>query len=111
MLRAHMRFVLFCGVAILTLGALAACPEPKTRPEVVCADQCEKRLASKCDDKACERGCLFVLDRLVEKEGDNVLSCMSTQKACDDQAWADCAARIGVHADGGPAAPPPKPVE
>lgn len=90
--------------------ALSACPEPKT-PESVCSAKCEKDLAPKCDDKACERGCLFVLDRLVENEGDNVLACMKSAKECDDKAWADCAARIGVHADSGPGAPPPPPEE
>lgn len=113
MLRAHMRLrsSLFALPVLAVLGTLAACPEPKNRPEVACAEQCEKRLAAKCDDKACARGCLFILDRLVEKEGDHVLECLSTQSSCDDRAWAECAARIGVHADGGPAAPPPKPVE
>jgi hypothetical protein len=47
-----------------------------------------------------------VLDRLVENEGSAVLSCIERHRApCDDRAWAWCAARVGVHADGGP--PPP----
>lgn len=99
-------------VAALAFGALAlsACPEPRT-PEAKCSAKCEKDLGPKCDDKACERGCLFVLDRLVENEGDNVLACVKTANACDDKVWADCAARIGVHADGGPGAPAPPPEE
>jgi hypothetical protein len=50
----------------------------------------------------------LVLDRLAEKEGRNVLACVAKARpACDDRAWAACAARIGEHADGGPPAPPP----
>lgn len=119
MLRRLMRiapsFLLVPGVlgvlGVVSALALTACPEPKSRPEVVCAEQCEKRLSATCDDKACARGCLFILDRLVEKEGATVLSCMEHETKCDDGAWANCAARVGVHADGGPAAPPPPPEE
>ena len=92
---------------VLLVSALAACPEPKGRPEVQCSEQCQKKLAGKCDEHACDRGCLFILDRLVEHEGDHVLTCLGTQSACDDRAWAECAARVGPHADGGPPAPPP----
>jgi hypothetical protein len=46
----------------------------------------------------------------MEHEGSHVVSCMAepvrtakgSSAACDDQAWADCAVRVGVHADGGP---------
>jgi hypothetical protein len=97
------------ALALFTI-VLGACPAPKT-PEATCSAKCEKELAPKCDEHACERGCLFVLDRLIENEGDAVLACVKTAGTCDDKAWAECAARIGVHADGGPAAPPPPPEE
>ena len=87
---------------------LLACPgnTPQGRPEEKCNDDC-KAHASKCDDDACVRGCRFILDRLVEHEGHNVVSCVAKASACDDPVWANCAASIGPHADGGPPAPPP----
>lgn len=96
-------------VSLLSLTAvLAACPEPRNRPEVRCADACSVQAKDRCTEAECERGCLFVLDRLVEKEQSTVLGCISSGKGpCDDHAWADCAARVGPHADGGPPAPPP----
>ena len=38
-----------------------------------------------------------------------MIACVAKNKdhACNDRAWAYCAARIGVHADGGPPAPAP----
>jgi hypothetical protein len=49
-----------------------------------------------------------VLDRLAEHQADHVLACVAGHEgACDDRAWAMCAARIGPHADGGPPPPPP----
>ena len=67
----------------------------------------------RCTHHQCSRGCNLILDRLAEGEGDRVLDCVAnTVHACDDRAWAHCAARIGVHADGGPPAPrPPSDVE
>lgn len=101
------RFVLAFSLVCLTV-ILAACLEPKNRPEVRCADACEVQAKARCSDTECERGCLFVLDRLVEREQSTVLDCVSSGKGpCDDGAWADCAARVGPHVDGGPAAPPP----
>lgn len=95
---------------VLLTAALAACPEPANRPEARCADACIVQAKDRCTEAECERGCLFVLDRLVEKEQRTVLACISSAKgACDDHAWADCAVRVGPHADGGPPAPPPPP--
>jgi hypothetical protein len=51
---------------------------------------------------------MLAADRFVEHEGEQVLTCVEkSDAACDDTLWADCAARIGVHLDGGPPSPPP----
>lgn len=93
--------------AVLAISACQAI-EPASHPESTCMDACEKRTGA-CDEKQCRRGCRLALDRLVEREGDNVIACVAkgvkAKRVCDDDLWADCAARIGVHADGGPPAP------
>lgn len=90
----------------VVLLVLCACPmEPRERPDVACAEACKKRIVG-CSSHACERGCAFVLDRLVENEQDTVLKCMTDSKACEDPDWAACAVRVGVYADGGPGPPP-----
>lgn len=91
--------------------ALVGCPSavaPEGMHEEACARDCQAR-AKSCDEVACDRGCRFVIDRLVEHQGKNVVSCVAKASACDDPVWADCAAKIGPHLDGGPPAPPPKP--
>jgi hypothetical protein len=92
-------------VAMLLVG----CPmEPRERPDVACADACKKRVPA-CNEHQCDRGCAFILDRLVEREQDTVLQCMGVSHGCNDPEWANCAVRVGAHADGGP--PPPAPLE
>lgn len=71
-------------------------------PEAKCTDKCNAKVAGVCQKNECARGCAFILDRIVEREDDNVLSCMTNAKACGDPEWADCAAKIGVHATGAP---------
>lgn len=98
-------------VASPLLGHALACQEP-TAPTAgvveTCTRECEKKAARSCSERECVRGCEFVLDRLVEKEGSHVVACVAkTPRRCTDVVWADCAARIGAHADGGPPAPPP----
>lgn len=93
--------------AAITFALLGACREPPGYPETGCNAQCNAR-AGQCSEDACERGCRFVLDRLVEHEGQNVVACVSKSNpklGCGDSVWADCAVRIGIHADGGPPAP------
>ncbi len=90
---------------LFALG-LAGCPEPRERPDVACSDVCKKRIVG-CNEHQCERGCAFVLDRLVEHEQETVLHCVETSQGCDDKQWAECAVRVGEHADGGPEIPPP----
>jgi hypothetical protein len=99
------------GVVFGLLGLVAlasgACHTqgPQGRPEMQCNDACNARASNRCSESECERGCRFILDRLLEHEGKNIVSCITAGKgACDDTAWADCAARVGVHADGGPPA-------
>ncbi len=98
-------------LALALLFALAACraADPPTRPEGLCVQACGERAKAKCTDTECRRGCRLSLDRLLEKEGDRVLACVAETKngRCDDFAWASCATRVGVHADGGPPGPAP----
>jgi hypothetical protein len=101
---------LVLGVTLVLASALAGCESPNVPPpgpEETCARACAANVPV-CNQKGCRRGCNLILDRLAEHEGDTVLSCVAkTQKACDDRAWAHCAARVGVHIDGGPPAPLP----
>jgi hypothetical protein len=92
------------------LAAAAACGSfaPANRPEARCHQACLSRAGAKCTEEACVRGCRFVLDRLIEREGDNVVGCVARNKGgCADPVWAECAARVGRLADGGPPGPPP----
>ena len=98
-------------VAVAALGLFVACPmEPRDRPDVRCADACKKRVVG-CTSHQCERGCAFVLDRLVEHEQETVLACVERASQCEDADWASCAARVGPHEDGGPGVPSPPPSE
>ena len=102
--------LLIAGSATIT-PALTGCGrtfEPNNRPVDMCVHACNLRASRECSDSECQRGCEFILDRLLEKEGDNVVACVAHRaRRCSDVVWADCAARIGVHADGGPPPPPP----
>jgi hypothetical protein len=98
-------------VCVLAVAVLIGCPEePRERPDVKCSDACKARITS-CTEHDCERGCAFILDRLVEHEQDVVLKCMTEAPHCADLDWADCASRVGAHADGGPGVPPPLEIE
>jgi len=91
------------------LPVLAACQaaSPAGGPEATCTRACEAS-ASRCSSSQCARGCNLVLDRLAEREGGHVLSCVAaSDSSCDDHVWSRCATRIGPHADGGPPPPPP----
>lgn len=92
------------------LALLAACRSvlPPSTPVDTCVRACEARAAKACSSDECARGCEFILDRLVEGEGDRVVDCVGGRsRRCDDVVWADCAVRVGAYADGGPPAPPP----
>jgi hypothetical protein len=94
--------------ALMACVSVGACtPADSPRPVGACTDACNARASAHCSEHDCARGCTFVLDRLVEHEQEAILSCVSrTKAACDDALWAYCAVNIGVHADGGPPAPP-----
>ncbi len=115
MIRAALWFLV---VQLVACEPIAAAVFPSAEPfprsgagglEEECAKACSVRAAN-CSERDCSRGCNLVLDRLAEKEGDDVLACVAKgAPRCDDRTWAACAARIGAHADGGPPAPPPAP--
>ncbi len=93
---------------LVVIGASCRIADPANRPVDACVSKCNARLSRQCSEGECTRGCEFILDRLVENEGDPVLSCVGRfPRGCGDPAWAECATRVGVHADGGPPAPPP----
>jgi hypothetical protein len=99
------------GRAIVALLGLLvpACraAEPPNNPEEVCVQACGQRAKNRCTDDDCRRGCRLALDRLVEHEGDHVIACVAGAKTklCDDSTWAECAVKVGLHADGGPPVP------
>lgn len=98
-----------CVLVPLGIG-IAACraKDPPNRPVDLCTESCTKKAVRQCSEEECNRGCQFILDRLQEGQGEIVISCVAArERRCADPVWADCAARIGLHADGGPPAPPP----
>ena len=106
-----MRTVLTAAIVF----AVAACEaeSPPSGVEATCVKACEVQAENvdarwRCSDRECRRGCSQVIDRLTENEGHHVLTCVKgAHTACDDRAWARCAARVGPHTDGGPPAPGP----
>lgn len=94
------------SVALVAMVLACRAVAPTSRPEEACQITCHER-AKNCSEPDCERGCLFVLDRIVNLEGNRIIDCVSKRKLCDDRSWAECAVRVGPYADGGPPAPPP----
>lgn len=100
------------GLVLVVAGASCRALEPKNRPLDTCEASCKARASRQCSEDECARGCEFILDRILEREGDRVIACVGGgNRRCSDIVWADCAAKIGIHADGGPPAPPPPPEE
>lgn len=100
------------GALAPSLGGCGRALEPENRPIDGCVRSCKARASQQCSESECYRGCEFILDRILEKESDNVLACIArTSRRCTDVVWADCATKIGVHADGGPPVAPPLPEE
>jgi hypothetical protein len=101
------------GVALLpALGGCGRVLDPSNKPVDGCVKRCTERASKHCSLAECERGCEFILDRILEKESDNVLACIArTSRRCTDVVWADCATKVGIHADGGPPEAPPLPEE
>lgn len=100
-----------CAVSLSPASLGCRAVEPTNRPVETCMKACTARASRQCSEAECNRGCEFILDRLAERETDNVVACVArNSRRCTDVVWADCAARIGPHLDGGPPAPLP-PVE
>ena len=105
--RVSLLFV-FVSLAVALSSMSCRVFEPSNKPVDACRRSCVARAKRQCTEQQCERGCEFILDRLVEREGDHVIACVAASpRRCTDVVWADCAAKVGVHADGGPPAPPP----
>jgi hypothetical protein len=113
---ARVAVVLVIGLSgawlVPSLGGCGRVLEPANRPVDGCVRSCTAHLSRQCSLAECERGCEFILDRILEKESENVLACIArSPRRCTDVVWADCAAKIGIHADGGPPEAPPPPEE
>jgi hypothetical protein len=107
-----MAFARCICLLVVLIAAPLACRalEPSNRPIDTCRSSCETKAKRQCTDVQCERGCEMILDRIIERESERVIACVaSSVRRCTDVVWADCAARVGVHADGGPPGPPPPP--
>ena len=107
-MRALSRLVLGAFAAVALFGAGPACRalEPANRPLDRCRASCLAKTKQSCSEDECERGCEFIIDRLVEREGENVVACVAKHpRRCNDVVWADCATHVGPHADGGPPGP------
>lgn len=105
------------ALGLAVVASVSAAPlacravEPTNRPVEACMASCAKRASRQCSEAECNRGCELVLDRLIERETETVVRCVARgNRRCTDVVWAECAAHVGPHADGGPPAPPP-PVE
>ncbi|HVH41087.1 MAG TPA: hypothetical protein VM925_02055 [Labilithrix sp.] len=110
----RLSFLFFLAVGAIVGLSSVSCRvlEPSNKPLDGCRRSCEAKAKRQCTDAQCERGCEMILDRIVEREGENVLACVAAgPRRCTDVVWADCAARVGAHADGGPPGPPPPPDE
>ncbi len=97
---------------VLVPALLAACRalEPTNGPIDTCARSCKAKASRQCSADECDRGCELILDRIIERESELVITCVArSARRCSDLVWADCAAHVGIHADGGPPGPPPPP--
>lgn len=105
MIRHSLRLLSFVAMCITACNAHDT---PRT-PEETCVAACSER-APRCSTDECRRGCNMSLDRIIEREHGTVVACVAKDVgaggACDDLLWAKCGTLVGVHADGGPPAPP-----
>ena len=79
-----LRRLLVCVLGALALvsitggtGGCGRAVEPANRTLDSCVATCAKRANRQCSEDECRRGCEFILDRLLEKEGDNVVACVA----------------------------------
>jgi hypothetical protein len=101
-------------IAVLVVLGLVGCRalDPPNKPETACVEACRERARYACTEGECRTGCRMALDRMIEHEGERVISCVASatkKRNCNQYLWAECAAKIGPHADGGPPVPPPLP--
>jgi hypothetical protein len=92
------------------LSTIAACRamEPSNKAIDGCIKRCTERASRNCSEGECERGCEMILDRIIERESHHIIACVARlPRRCADVVWAECAANIGAHSDGGPPGPPP----
>lgn len=102
------RMLLALALAALPFGCRVF--EPSNRPLDACRSSCAEKAGRECSAAECERGCELILDRIIEGESERVIACVAEgARRCTDVVWAQCASRVGPHADGGPPAPPPPP--
>ena len=94
------------ALAVALAAAACLAKAPPSTVEDTCAVACTSK-APGCTNTQCVRGCNLTIDRIAEHEEDHVLDCVARARVCEDAVWASCATLIGVHADGGPPAPPP----
>jgi len=108
--RKQVRRTFFFGVVVGTLALVTSACRPlrAARPLQRCEDRCQREVSA-CDEEACARGCRTLVDREVEGVAPAVFRCVSEAKECSERAFARCAVRQGIHADGGPPVPPPVP--
>lgn len=116
-----MTFLVVASFAWVSLGGACRVRSPQGRPETRCVEDCQRRASAHCSEDECIRGCRFVLDRLVEGEGERVVACVAggqprgefpapdagAKGSCGDPVWASCAVHLGAHEDGGPPVPAP----
>jgi hypothetical protein len=102
-------FLILSFVVVVVVVPISGCKA--SFPSSSVEDNCRVACAAKapgCTADECARGCNFIIDRIIEHEGDSVLACMGkVHPPCNDTRWATCATNVGAHADGGPPAPPP----
>lgn len=91
-------------VVAVAAGVVGCRPARESHALQRCEDRCRHH-ASSCDEDACVRGCRTVSDREVEGLGKAVFQCVHAANDCSERAFARCAVRQGVHADGGPPVP------
>ncbi len=98
---------LLLGPLLTVLGGCPAAAAPG-RPIETCQAACVEQIGKVCNEAECGRGCELILDRIVEREAPGILRCVGrSRRRCSDVAWAECAALVGPHEDGGPPALPP----
>ena len=77
-------FGAIAAVTLLGVGSSCRALDPPNRPLDRCQVQCREKAKRNCSEDACVRGCEFILDRLIEREGPNVIADHSRAIASGD---------------------------